>query len=154
MAPIDHQWAALCKAMGKPELIADPRFVNNAARMKNLGELVKVIEGWLASMPNDQASLKALEEARTPHAPVLSIEQVVNHPHFKARGTVRKIKDRILGEYDVPGFPLRFSEFPGTLDLVAPLLGENNDEILGKLGYSAEQIKDLGSRNVLKKGNT
>jgi len=154
MAPIDHQWAALCKAMGKPELIADPRFVNNAARMKNLREMVKVIEDWLASMPSDQASLKALEEARTPHAPVLSIEQVVNHPHFKARGTVRKIKDRILGEYDAPGFPLRFSEFPGTLDLVAPLLGENNDEILSKLGYSSQQIEDLTTRSVLKKGNT
>jgi len=154
MAPTDHQWVSLCNAMDKPELGTDERFVNNAARMKNLDELVKVIEDWLASMPSDQASLKALEKTRTPHAPVLSIEQVVNHPHFKARGTVRKIKDRLLGEYDVPGFPLRFSEFPETLDLVAPLLGEHNDEILSKLGYSAEQIEELTSRGVLSRSNT
>ena len=153
MAPIDHQFVALCKAMGKPELAQDERFVNNPARMKNLKLLIDTIEGWLASMPSDEASLKALEEARVPHAPVLSIEQVVNHPHFRQRRTVRKIKDRKLGEYDVPGFPLRFSDFPNELELEAPFLGEQNAEILsGRLGYSAEQVQSLTSRGILKRG--
>jgi len=154
MAPFTHQWSALCKAMKKPQLIDDPRFVDNASRMKNLPAMVKEIEDWLQSMPSDKDSLKAMEEARTPHAPVLSIEQVVNHPHFKARGTVRKIKDRILGEYDVPGMPLRYSEFPEMLDLVAPLLGENNEEILGSVGYSKSQIEELTNKGVLKKAAT
>ncbi len=153
MAPIDHQFVALCKAMGKPELAQDERFVNNPGRMKHLKELIATIEGWLASMPSDEASLKALEEARVPHAPVLSIEQVVNHPHFRQRRTVRKIKDRKLGEYDIPGFPLRFSDFPSELELEAPFLGEQNMEILsGRLGYTAEQIQNLTSRGVLKRG--
>lgn len=153
MAPIDHQWAALCKAMGKPELAKDERFVDNPARMKNLKTLVDTIEGWLASNPSDEESLKALERERIPHAPVLSIEQVVNHPHFRQRRTVRKIRDRKLGEYDIPGFPLRFSDFPNELDLVAPLLGEHNAEILtDRLGYTAEEVEMLTSRGILKRG--
>ncbi len=153
MAPIDHQWAALCKAMGKPELAQDERFINNAARMKHLDQVINMIESWLASMPSDEASLQALEKARVPHAPVLSIEQVVNHPHFRQRRTVRKIKDRKLGEFDIPGFPLRFSDFPAELDLEAPLMGEHNAEILReRLGYTAAQIEALTAQGILKRG--
>jgi crotonobetainyl-CoA:carnitine CoA-transferase CaiB-like acyl-CoA transferase len=112
-----------------------------------------MIESWLASMPSDEASLQALEKARVPHAPVLSIEQVVNHPHFRQRRTVRKIKDRKLGEFDIPGFPLRFSDFPAELDLEAPLMGEHNAEILHeRLGYTAAQIEALTAKGILKRG--
>ena len=79
-------------------------------------------------------------------APILSIEEAVNHPHLRERRTVRKIHDPFIGEYDIPGVPLRFSDFPTELELRAPLLGEHNAEILGGLGYSADRISDLGRR--------
>jgi crotonobetainyl-CoA:carnitine CoA-transferase CaiB-like acyl-CoA transferase len=153
IAPLPHQFAGLCRAMGQPELADDPRFVTNADRLKNLGELVETVERWLQSMPSDDASIAALKENRVPHAPVLSVAEAVNHPHLRERGTVRKVRDRILGEFDVPGFALRFSAFPERLELEAPFLGEHNREVLTKyLGYDAARVNELEERGILRNG--
>jgi formyl-CoA transferase len=84
---------------------------------------------------------------------VLSIDQAVNHPRLRARQTVCKISDRIFGEFDAPGFPLRFSAFPGFLPLTAPTLGQHNREILDSyLGYSPGRIASLEQGGVLHSG--
>jgi CoA:oxalate CoA-transferase len=153
MAPVDHQFAALCRAMGRPELGTDPRFSTVGARAANLAEITGIIQGWLDSQPDDATILRKLEEKRIPVAPILSIEEAVNHPHLRERRTVRKIRDRIIGEYDIPGVPLRFSDFPTELELQAPLLGEHNAEILGRLGYSADRIGELEKAGVLMRGD-
>jgi crotonobetainyl-CoA:carnitine CoA-transferase CaiB-like acyl-CoA transferase len=153
IAPLVHQFAGLCRAMGRPELADDPRFSVNDARLKNLQELVAIIEGWLQSMPSDDAAMAAMKEYRVPHAPVLSVAEAVNHPHLRERGTVRTVHDRILGDFDVPGFALRFSQFPDRLELEAPLLGEHNEQVLtGDLGYSSNRVHELEKKGVLRNG--
>jgi len=152
-AQIDHLWAKLCAAMGRPELTSDPRFADNSARVAHLDELVALTEGWIASLPDDDAVMAALREHRVPFAPVLTLEEAMNHPHLRQRGTVRRVRDRILGEFDVPGFPLRFSEFPRTLELQAPTLGEHNEQVLMRhLGYAPEQVRALEAKGVLHRG--
>ena len=152
IAFLDHQWAKLCAVMGRPELIKDPRVDTSPNRLQHLDLVVDAIQGWLASTKSDEVALQALRDARIPVAPVLSIEQAVNHPHLRARHTVRKIHDRVLGEFDAPGMPLKFSAFPEDLPLVAPFLGEHNGEILSNyLGYSAERIQQLESEGILGK---
>lgn len=149
---LDHQWPAVCQAIGRPELAKDPRYADNAARVERIPEVVKIIEDWIASMPSDDAALRALEAARVPVAPVLSVEQAINHPHLQQRGTVRTVTDRAFGEFQIPGMPLRFSEFPDNLPLEAPFLGEHNEEILtGYLGYTSEQVQALEHDGVLKR---
>jgi crotonobetainyl-CoA:carnitine CoA-transferase CaiB-like acyl-CoA transferase len=149
IAPLDHHFAALCRAMGQPQLATDPRFVTNADRLKNLGELVRLIEGWLQATGDDPA-MAAMKEQRVPHAPVLSVAEAVKHPHLRERGTVRTVHDRILGDFEAPGFALRFSEYPERLQLEAPMLGEHNEDILSRyLGYSASQIRELERKGVL-----
>src|SRR5262249_32209696 len=151
IAPLDHQFSGLCKAMGKPEMATDPRFRLNADRLKNLKELVAAVESWFASMPSDDASMATLKEYRVPHAPVLSVAEAVQHPHLRQRGTVRTVNDRILGDFDVPGFALRFSDFPERLQLHAPMLGEHNEEVLAsRLGYDSTRIKDLQQKGILR----
>jgi crotonobetainyl-CoA:carnitine CoA-transferase CaiB-like acyl-CoA transferase len=136
--------------MGRPELATDPRFKTNTARTENSVELIGMIEAWLQSQASDEAAIRILDDHRVPVAPVLSVTQAMNHPHLRARRTVRKIRDRILGEFDVPGFPLRFSEFPGELTLEAPFLGEHNGEVLEKfLGYGKGRIAELEAAGVL-----
>jgi CoA:oxalate CoA-transferase len=153
MAPVDHQFAALCRTMGRPELATDPRFTTVAARAANLAEITGIVQAWLDSQPDDATILRKLEENRIPVAPILSVEEAVNHPHLRERRTVRKIRDRIIGEYDIPGVPLRFSDFPTELDLQAPFLGEHNAEILGRLGYSADRISEMEKSGVLGRGD-
>jgi crotonobetainyl-CoA:carnitine CoA-transferase CaiB-like acyl-CoA transferase len=147
---LDHQWPDLCRAMGRSELADDPRFKTNTARTQNAGEVIRIIEDWLQAQDSDEVALRHLDENRVPNAPVLSVEQAVNHPQLRERRTVRKIHDRVLGEFQVPGFPLRFSEFPGELTLEAPFLGEHNAEILHTyLGYSTSRVRELESAGVL-----
>ena len=149
---LDHQWAPLCKAMGRPELADDPRFSSNAQRVANMDQVAAVIEGWLASTASDDEAVRILQEARLPVAPVLTIEQAVNHPHLRYRRTVRTIVDREFGELDIPGMPLKFSEFPNELLLETPSLGEHNEEVLATyLSYTQEQVRTLESEGVLKR---
>jgi crotonobetainyl-CoA:carnitine CoA-transferase CaiB-like acyl-CoA transferase len=147
---LDHQWPALCEAMGRAELARDPRFADNGARVEHQGAVVEAIESWLASLPHDDAARRNLEKARVPCAPVLSVAEAVAHPHLRERGTIRTIRDHHFGELDVPGMPLRFSEFPNDLELHSAELGEHNAEILGSvLGYSAEHIQAMEDNGVL-----
>lgn len=144
------QWQALCGVLGREELIDDPRFVTFADRAAHLPELVEIIEGWIQSMPSDDAARQALEAAYVPVAPVLTPTEAMEHPHLIERGTVRTIRDRGLGEFQIPGVPLRFSKFTELLPLEAPFLGEHNESILReRLDMSAEEIARLGEDKVL-----
>ena len=153
MASTQHQFAYLCRAMGRPELPDDPRFKNNADRMANVEELKGLIQEWFDSMPGDDEVFRRFDEYRVPYAPVLNVEQAISHPHLRDNEVVRTVSDRFLGEFDVPGFPLRFSECPRHPELVAPILGEHNRTVLTDyLGYSAERIEALERDHVLHQG--
>ena len=153
IAPLEQHWSKLCEAMGRPEMARDPRFTDNETRMKNLEALVESIEGWIRSQPSDDAALETLKAHHVPVAPILSVPEALQHPHLRQRGTVRTVHDRLLGDLEVPGFALRFSDFPSPLELQAPLLGEHNAEILTEwLGYSPDQIQDLERRGILRSG--
>src|SRR5262249_4824884 len=109
-------------------------------------------EQWLARTESDEAATKALQDAHIPVAPVLSIGQAIAHPHLRARGTVRTISDRLFGEFEAPGFPLRFSAFPERLPLEAAPLREHNGEVLSQvLGYSSDRIQALEAEGVLQR---
>jgi crotonobetainyl-CoA:carnitine CoA-transferase CaiB-like acyl-CoA transferase len=150
LAMTDKQWLSLCGAIGKPELGEDERYLDRRGRSRCRAELVQIIEAWLAASPSDEASVEALRSARVPVAPILSIREAMEHPHLVARGTVRSITDPILGEFKIPGFPLRFSGFPEELEFDAPMLGEHNGAVLGKyLGYSATRVAELERTGVL-----
>ncbi len=152
---LEHQWQVLCRAMGKPELIDDPRFYTNAKRVENQPAMAWIIEEWIDAQKSDDEAVRILQEGHVPVAPVLSIAEAVHHPHLRERRTVRTITDRVLGELDIPGMPLRFSEFPEELPLQAPFLGEHNEEILEKyLAYSPEQVRQLENEGVLKQDLT
>jgi CoA:oxalate CoA-transferase len=149
LVPMDKMWRQLCTAMGKPELARHPDFATNAVRVRNRERVIQLVQDWLDVTPEDEA-LRLLQENRVPVAPVLNTSEAVAHPHLRERGTVRKAKDPVLGEVDVPGFPIRFSAAPKPSDTQAPLLGQHNAEVLKEfLGYSDERIARLKQEGVL-----
>jgi len=149
LVPMDKMWRQLCTAMDKPELARHPDFATNAKRIEHRPQVFKLLQDWLDATPEDEV-LRRLQENRVPVAPVLNTPEAVAHPHLRARGTVRKAQDPVLGEVDVPGFPIRFSASPGQLDMQAPLLGQHNAEVLKEfLGYSDERIAQLKHQGVL-----
>lgn len=150
LAMTEKQWESLCDAIGRPELARDRRFLHRHQRVERRLELVRIIEDWLATMPDDESAVEALRRQRVPVAPILSVREAMEHPHLVARGTVRSVNDPILGEFKIPGFPLRFSGFPEELEFDAPLLGEHNAMLLHKyLGYSAAQVAEMENAGIL-----
>jgi crotonobetainyl-CoA:carnitine CoA-transferase CaiB-like acyl-CoA transferase len=146
----DNHWASLCRLMGRTDLIKDARCLDNNCRVANRTIVNGAIDAWLSTLSGTDAADAILRENHIPHAPVLTVEEAMAHPHLRERRTVRTIHDRILGDFQVPGFPLRFSGFPDELDLEAPFLGEHNRRILkAHLGYSEERIAQLERDAVL-----
>ncbi len=145
-----HHWKDLCAAMGRPELVEAEGWATDADRLQRMDQLIELIEGWLQTFPDTGSAIAKMEEHGVPVAPILSVAETVQHPHFRARGTVRTINDRLQGEFDIPGFPLRFSEFPEPLPLEAALLGEHNAEVVGSLlGKSQAELDALREAGVL-----
>jgi crotonobetainyl-CoA:carnitine CoA-transferase CaiB-like acyl-CoA transferase len=152
---LDFQWENMCKAMERPDLIDDPRYADMSDRASRRDELILLIEDWMSAFTNDEALLDHLEKHRVPASPILSPIDAIDHPHFKARDMVRWVDDPIIGPVPIPGFPWKFSIQGELPELAAPLLGEHNRQVLqSKLGYDAEQIRNLELSGVLIEGLT
>jgi len=147
---LDLQWKNFCEALGRADLIEDPRYAKMGDRAARRTELVELTEAWMATFERDEEVLAVLEDHRVPAAPVLSPIDALDHPHFKAREMVRWVDDPILGKIPIPGFPYKFGAQPQLPDIQAPLLGEQNAEILqGELGWSDQRVAELTEAGVL-----
>ena len=152
---LDLQWANVCRCIGRPDLLDDPRLQDLAGRAEHRVELVGIVEAWMAGFASDQAVLDALEEHHVPAGPVLSPLDALDHPHFKAREMVRWVDDPQLGSVPIPGFPWKFGDQPELPPIVAATLGQHNEEILcGRLGLSADRVRSLTDDGVLFQGTT
>jgi crotonobetainyl-CoA:carnitine CoA-transferase CaiB-like acyl-CoA transferase len=153
MASTDYQFSYLCRAMDRAELATDPMYKTIPDRMAHVEQLKRLIQDWFDAMPSDEEVYRRFEEHRVPFAQVLSIAEAMAHPHLRQRAIVRTINDRFLGEFEVPGFPLRFSEYPRHGEMNAPTLGEHNASVLRDyLGYSPERIAMLEREGVTHRG--
>ncbi|MCS0496834.1 CoA transferase [Ancylobacter sp. MQZ15Z-1] len=128
----DTLFADLAAAIGRPELAVDPRFATDQARKGNEAALKAVLEGWTRQHSVAEA-VAALEAARVPASPILTIDQVVASAHAKARGLVRTVLHPVAGAIPVVPQPVHFLG-SGELPIrPAPLLGEHTDEIVGNV---------------------
>ena len=84
---------------------------------------------------------------------MLSVPEVMDHPHMIQRGLLETIDDRFFGPVQIPASPFRYSGFPKPLKLTAPLLGEHNRDILSGLGYTETQITALEQSGVCRSGD-
>lgn len=151
IAGLLHFWEGVAKAIDREDLITDPLYKTNELRVANNDALVEIIENWIQNQESDEVALKILEDAHVPVAPILSVQEAMDHPHLIERRTVRTINDPVMGEFQIPGMPLRFSDFPDELPLEAVALGESNREILTNyLGYSSADIDRLYEAGVIK----
>ena len=148
--PTMHMWPKLVEAMGKPELLDDPRFSHNAARLRHRDELVAEVEAWLQSQASDEEAVATLQKYRVPVAPVLSVAEAVRHPHLVGRGTVRQVSDPRIGDFSIPGMIAKMPAYGEPAGLTAPDLGEHNAEILSeKLDLDADEVAALEADGVL-----
>lgn len=148
--PTGHQWIQLTRAMGKPELANDPRFKTARGRRDNNAELQRIIEDWLATFSTRDEAIAALDKERVPCAPVLTVNEAVQHPHLNERKTVRWINDPLLGKVAIPAVPVKFSAWPDRLEVRAARLGEDNERVLRDyLSMTDGEIRQLYLDGIL-----
>jgi len=125
----------------------DPAYTTAPARQPHIFDIFAEIEKWLADKTKHQA-VEILRKFEVPCAPVLSMKEIANDPALRASGSVVEVDEELRGKYLTVGSPIKFSEFTPKIT-GAPLLGEHTDEVLAKLGYSAEQIAKMRSDKVV-----
>ncbi|WP_233234997.1 CaiB/BaiF CoA-transferase family protein [Bordetella sp. LUAb4] len=133
VATLPHQWEAFVGALEMPALLQDERFQTASLRKQNNAALKVILECWLATFPDRDEALAALEAHRIPCAPVLTLNQAMEHPHLRQRGSVRRVQDPVLGEFDIPGLPVKFSRWEPAASLRVDALGQHNDEVLREI---------------------
>ena len=135
-------WERIARAIGRPELLEDPRFRNNGERMKNLEALVPLISERTRRRPSAEW-VREFEAAGVPVGPINKIGDVLSDPQVKARDMVVEVEHSRVGTTKAIGLPIKFSETPGGVTRGAPTLGEHTDSVLASLGYSAARIAAL-----------
>jgi CoA:oxalate CoA-transferase len=144
----DELWAKLCRAIGKEELIDDPRFKTNPLRGRNHDEMKKILDDTIRTRTVDEW-MKILEDAGIPCSPINTIDKVVKHPQVLARNMIVKVYHPRVGEIRIPGSPIKFaSENPRIGP--APVLGEHTEEVLKEfLSISDEELSRLKASGVI-----
>jgi crotonobetainyl-CoA:carnitine CoA-transferase CaiB-like acyl-CoA transferase len=149
-----HHWKDMCTAMGREDLVNVERWNSDLKRVAIRGEVIELIETWLAGFASRDAAIAHLEAHGVPVAPVLEVGETLEHPHFKARGTVRTIHDPLAGEFAMPGNPIKFVGREAASPAPAPTLGEHNETVLTELlGRSADEVAALVAAGTLVKKN-
>jgi crotonobetainyl-CoA:carnitine CoA-transferase CaiB-like acyl-CoA transferase len=142
-------WPKIARAIGRPELVDDDRFRTNADRLRNRRELDALIaaETRTRTVAEWEAAFGAGD---VPHAPVLSVGQVLDHPQARARGLVTEVEHTLLGRMRTVGRPINLPAHPDPRPAAAPLLGEHTDEVLRELlGCSDEQLAEWRAAGVI-----
>jgi CoA:oxalate CoA-transferase len=146
---VDDHWQRLCKAMRRPELIDDPRFIDNKARSAHMAETDAVVSTWTTARTTSDV-VTILRSLRVPCGPVRGLIEVMNDPHMHERGMLHWIDHPDLGRIVVPGSPLRFHGSSSLKIAPSPRLGEHNEAVYGKiLGLPAAEITALRMAGVI-----
>ena len=93
--------------------------------------------------------LRKLSEAEIPAGPINTVGEVLNDPHIDAREMVRELTHPEYGPIRVLGLPIKMSATPGIVEGAPPRFGEHNRVVLSMLGYSEEQIREMGGNGTL-----
>ena len=144
-----RNWERLCRAIGRAELITDPRFEVNAGRMANRPALESTLGETLKTQPMAHW-LSILEAAGVPCGPIYDIAQVYADPQVIARDMVVEVEHPTAGTIRNVGIPVKFSETPGNIRRPPPRFGEHTEEVLAEFGYTTGEIDTLRDRGIVK----
>jgi len=140
-------WEALATAVGRPELVRDPRFAGKADRVRNYDRLHEVLAEVFRTRPRAEW-LALLERHDVPAAPINNVAEALADPQVAHLGLVREFghgerATRLVGS------PVAFAATPCDGDLAPPEIGEHNAEVFGRLGYDTDELARLRAQGVV-----
>jgi crotonobetainyl-CoA:carnitine CoA-transferase CaiB-like acyl-CoA transferase len=144
----DDEWAGMCRALNREELIDDPRFKNARDRSINAVERRTItsmeLEKWRA-----EEILPRLLANDVPCAPVVSRFELLQDAQVRENRILEEFESEELGKVRMPRPAAQFDRTPATVRALAPKLGADNAAILAELGYQASDIARLESSRVV-----
>ncbi len=145
----ETEWQAFCKTMGNPPWTKYPEFADKYARIQNSAELDKRVSEWTAKRGAYEAAQR-LQKAGVAAAPVLAISEIFVDPHINARHTFASVDHPVTGGTAIYDLPWKIKGVKRKPLRHAPLLGESNDYVLGKIiGLAREEIDKLVASQVV-----
>lgn len=146
----DAVFARLCQAMDRPELSADPRYINHVARGTNQTELDELIEEWTKTLKVDE--LETLMIAHSiPAGKMYRAPEMMDDPHFAAREAIIELETPRWGTLKMQNAFPKLSGTPSTVRTPAPdQIGQHNAEIYGELlNISEHALAQLSEQGVI-----
>ncbi|WND03477.1 CoA transferase [Temperatibacter marinus] len=140
----DSVYKRLCEAMGRPELVDDPRFVDHVSRGKNLEVIDEIIADWTRPQ-KAQDVLDLMEKFGVPSGKIFKAPDMLDDPHFEARDAIIEVDHPVHDKVPMQNVFPKLSETPGEVKWAGPVeLGQHNSEVYGSiLGYDAVKLKAL-----------
>ena len=139
----EGHWQSLARAMGRPELLEDPRFESMKQRSRNMEATDEAVEAWTSALPKAEV-FRICQEHDVICAPVQSLDDVLNDPHLLERGALAKLAHERYGHVTLPSTALRFEDVdPPPVALPRPL-GADNESVYGTLlGLNRSTLEEL-----------
>ncbi len=144
----DDQFRGICRAVGRDDMIDDPRCANLMTRLAHAKDLFAILGAEIEKWP----TAELLERGRrfgAPVAPANGIQEFLSDPQVKVNRTIFEVEDERAGRMRQLRNPVRFAETPANLRRLPPRLGQHTDEVLGEAGYSDDEIRALRSADAV-----
>ncbi|MEI7057766.1 CoA transferase [Nocardioides sp. CCNWLW239] len=143
-----QKWAALCTLIGRPDMIEDPRFVDNPARVANRPAMVAAINEAFVDSTREEA-VEQLLEAGIVAGAVRSFDEMVEDKDVVASGVLVDVAGPDGSSFTSPGLPFTLDGRRRTTSVSAPKLGQHTFSLLAELGFSFAEIDDLVASRVV-----
>jgi crotonobetainyl-CoA:carnitine CoA-transferase CaiB-like acyl-CoA transferase len=139
----------VAEAIGKPELVDDPRFADNATRVENCEPLDAEIEEWTRQHTTEEA-IEILEAEDAIVGPVYDIADIRADDQYQAREDFVEVDDPDVGPIETFAPVPTFSRTPGEVEFLGPGHGEHNEEVYGdELGLPDAELADLEDEGII-----
>jgi crotonobetainyl-CoA:carnitine CoA-transferase CaiB-like acyl-CoA transferase len=145
----DGLFPRLARALGREDLLAEPRFATMALRAEHGEEINGIVADWVKQRTAREVQ-DVLERHEVPFGVAYSVADIFVDPHVAARGDIETVDDPVIGPVRMQGVYPRFSRTPGAIQRGAPALGAHNEEVYrGLLGLSAAELEALRAARVI-----
>ena len=132
----DSIFRRLMQAMARDDLAADPALAQNDGRVAQVARIDAAIEAWTSQRPIEEV-IAVLDKAGVPVGRIYTVADIAADPQYRARDMIIDTQDAAGRPLKVPGIVPKLSATPGSLRSPAPLLGQHNDDVLGRAGWPA-----------------
>jgi crotonobetainyl-CoA:carnitine CoA-transferase CaiB-like acyl-CoA transferase len=142
-------WLRLAKAIGRDDLVANPKFADNPARVANSAEINGIVGEWIERHTRDEV-IAHFDACEVAYSAIFDMEDAFRDLQYRARVAMVRVRDAELGEAVVQNVVPKFSQTPGSVDFLGAPMGAHNEEVYcDELGYSPARLAQLREEGII-----